>query len=173
MMFCKFGLAMKLLGIFCNRYSVPVPVPVYCMNVEAKLLKNGREFQVSMYVPVSSFKLNTVTRHVWCARYWPHVRTLCCRTNSNDAARRTQDWIPRRRRHGSGQSSHFYLYRQQDPDPLVWGIGPRIRIRTKMSRIHKRGTGCPIRVDAPPYTYYFLRGTGYRIVPPVANIENY
>ncbi len=43
-----------------------------------------------------------------CARYWPHVRTLCCRTNSNDAARRTQDWIPRRRRHGSGQSTDLY-----------------------------------------------------------------
>ncbi len=164
-MLCIIGLAIKLLGIFCNRNSVPVPV--YCMNVEAKLLTNGREFQVSIYVPVSSFKLNTVIRQVWCARYWPHIRTLCCRTNSNDAARRTQDWIPRRRRHGSGQRKDLYFYRQQDPDPLVWGMGPRIRIRTKTSRIHNSCTGFPLRVDAPLTSIIFFRG----IVTPFSKIN--
>ncbi len=31
---------------------------------------------------------------------------------------------------GLGQSTDLHLYRQQDPDPLVWGMGPRIWIRT-------------------------------------------
>ncbi len=47
-------------------------------------------------------------------------------------------------------------HRSADPDP------------TKMSRIHNRGSGCPLRVDAPlsPINFYVIPG----IVPPVSDL---